>query len=150
MPNWCENTLEIVAQDKEGVQKIKELKEKAINPKDKNDCDDVFQMKRFVPRPKEAEEKWYSWNCDNWGTKWDVCEQFIEDYDLDSDEYGRIVYSFLTAWSPPEPFVEKLAKIYPELNFFLRYEEPGIGYSGILRMSNGKIRTQKTIEWYDG
>jgi hypothetical protein len=147
MPNWCENSLEIVALDKKGVHKIRELKEKAANPEDPHD--DVFQMKRFVPRPKDAEEIWYAWNCANWGTKWDVCEQFIEDYDIDSEEYGRVVFSFLTAWSPPEIFVEKLAKMYPELNFFLRYEEPGMGYSGILRMSNGEIKTQKTIEWYD-
>ncbi len=146
MPNWCENSLEITADDKKAVQKLKKLKKKAVNKQDK--YEDVFSMRRFVPAPRDIGDNWYRWNCDNWGTKWDVNEPFIEEEWFD-DKYGGLKYGFFTAWSPPEEFVEKLGKLYPELNFFLRYEEPGVGYSGILRIIKGEIRTQKVIEWYD-
>lgn len=48
---------------------------------------------------------WYDWCCNNWGTKWNAYELEIIDDDT---------IMFQTAWSSPEPVIEKLAEMYPD------------------------------------
>jgi len=87
MPNWCQNVATIVHEDKEKIDAI----ENELN-KEKDDIA-LFQMLR--PRPADQEETWYAWNCDNWGTKWDIsyCDfDRIDDY--------TIKLNFDTAWGP--------------------------------------------------
>lgn len=60
----------------------------------------------------------------NWGTKWDIEAELVSD----DDEY--LEYEFNSAWSPPVPWLEKVAKDFPNLDFNLRYEEEGIGFMG--------------------
>jgi hypothetical protein len=87
MPNWCQNVATIVHEDKEKIDAI----ENELN-KEKDDVA-LFQMLR--PRPADQEENWYSWNVENWGTKWDIsyCDfDRIDDY--------TIKLNFDTAWGP--------------------------------------------------
>ena len=37
---------------------------------------------------------------------------------------------FYTAWSPPVPLCDCLARLFPEYTFALEYEEAGIGFAG--------------------
>ena len=48
---------------------------------------------------------WYDWCCSNWGTKWNACE---------SSRNGTTI-CFRTAWSWPEPIMQKLAELCGEL-----------------------------------
>ncbi|MCL4273164.1 MAG: hypothetical protein KJZ77_04775 [Anaerolineales bacterium] len=44
---------------------------------------------------------------------------------------------FDTAWSPPIPVIEKLASMFPDHAFELKYFEGGMGFSGHARWSDG-------------
>jgi hypothetical protein len=44
---------------------------------------------------------------------------------------------FDTAWSPPIPVIEKLASMFPDHTFELKYFEGGMGFSGHVRWSEG-------------
>jgi hypothetical protein len=55
---------------------------------------------------------WYVWAIRNWGTKWNA-----SDFKVITEEPGRYVCWFETAWSPPEPVYVKLAEMFPRLSF---------------------------------
>jgi hypothetical protein len=87
MPNWCQNVATIVHEDKEKID--------AIENELKKEKDDVALFQMLRPRPADQEENWYSWNVENWGTKWDIsyCDfDRIDDY--------TIKLNFDTAWGP--------------------------------------------------
>jgi hypothetical protein len=44
---------------------------------------------------------------------------------------------FDTAWSPPIPVIAKLASMFPDHTFELKYFEGGMGFSGHARWSEG-------------
>ncbi len=74
---------------------------------------------------------WYDWNCLHWGTKWNACEPNLV------RKGNRLLYCFDTAWSPPIPVVSKLASMFPELSFTLRYFEGGMGFKGTVIYKHG-------------
>ena len=78
---------------------------------------------------------WYEWAVAKWGTKWGL-------YDIEATdagfEYGRISYTFQTAWSPPIPVIEAMSKQYPSLHFALDYFEGGGGFMGSCVYENGQ------------
>lgn len=143
MPNWCTNTL-TVSGEKKALAHLLDLWE----PRN-------FQS--LVPMPKDEESQveqarggmleeidnivggdlfppWYHWRLHNWGTKWD-----IEDpYEHSEDNEEIIILEFDTAWSPPEPFVERVAKKFPLLTFDLEYYELGNGFAGQAVYSRGE------------
>jgi hypothetical protein len=142
MPNWCENTL-VVAGEKKQVQ---EFKKKAKT----KDTDLSFQQ--LIPLPKAlgntdappkkknktlikqyGADNWYDWQVNNWGTKWDV------EASLNYDDSDMLEYSFLSAWSPPIGFLERVSKLYPALSFRLKYEEGGMGFMGIAVAKEGQV-----------
>ena len=55
---------------------------------------------------------WYEWSCDNWGTKWNAYgyNQGVDYTDVDG------IYC-QTAWSAPHGAIERLAQLYPDLEF---------------------------------
>jgi hypothetical protein len=62
---------------------------------------------------------WYEWCIANWGTKWN---SYSVDFDGDS-------ISLQTAWSPPCPVIEKLAKLI-KADIRMTYLDEGFGYWG--------------------
>ena len=111
MPNWCSNNLSLSHKDPAMISRAKKAFE------------DGNFFNEFVPLPKEQEENWYDWHCENWGTKWDIAEGFIGMESAKELELG-----FDTAWSPPVAFYKKME----ELGFKVvaDYREDGIGYIG--------------------
>ena len=102
------------------------------------------EFKERVARCKKlyGAEDWYHWQCDNWGTKWDLCDVYIDDKQKDG-----ITYSFTTAWSPPEAFLKTICVNYPLLDFHLEFEEPGCAFQGELEIVAGEVTNEATWDY---
>jgi len=76
---------------------------------------------------KYGYKDWYKWNISNWGTKWDACGE-----NASIDDMGdSIEIQFDTAWAPPIQWIEKVELLFPDLEFELHYEEPGMCFKGV-------------------
>ena len=113
MPNWCQNVVYIDHDDKEKLNQIEEYLSK-------DDEDGFFNL--LVPYPGEWD---YDWSVSNWGTKWNG-----DIYDIKLNE-GELVIGFCSAWSPPTYWLQKVARIFPDLHFELTYMETGIWFAGL-------------------
>lgn len=165
MPNWVFNELTINAKNKEDIDQIENLLAKPYVTKHKshffNEKTNKVEEKIIesveessicfwnIVKPDESildeyfeiadsstvdnPNNWYNWNVKNWGTKWDACEDYCN---RNSD--NLLSYSFNTAWSPPIPFVESLAKQFPHLEILLSYEEE-TGWGGRMEFNNGQL-----------
>lgn len=115
MPNWCSNTLNVsCAPGNAGTHEL----EKFVEHARQGDCE--FSLNVLYPCPEPARE-------DNWGTKCDVKSR-CEEIELDQ---GYVNYLFLSAWSPPLAWLEKVSADYPLLHFELHYHEPSMRISGV-------------------
>jgi hypothetical protein len=56
---------------------------------------------------------------------------------------------FDTAWCPPLPVIEKLASMFSDHEFELKYYEGGIGFCGHVRWAGG-LKTLHEMDDYDG
>ena len=82
-------------------------------------------------REKYGHRSWYGWAIEKWGTKWNASEALWA---------GDNTLSFQTAWNCPKPIFDKLAEIFPDVVFTVRYADEDIGYNcGILEYSNGEL-----------
>ena len=63
---------------------------------------------------------WYDWHCNNWGTKWNSCDE-----ELESESDTELIYRFNTAWSQPDAIIIALSKKYPAVTIKLQstYED---------------------------
>ena len=74
-------------------------------------------------------DNWYDWRNNNWGTKWDInTEVHVDDL---YDEGCTLI--FQTAWSPPEPIIEKLQEMFPDITFYGGYIGEGWEFAGVFR-----------------
>ena len=131
MPNHCYNKISIYGDEASKI--ASELKSE----------DTVFDFSKVLPEPnyeevevkstfpKEDEKdnfrmpKWWDWRVQNWGTKWNSYDDSVEIIDDETVEY-----TFNTAWSPPEPVIEKLREQYPDVSITAFYDEPGMDIAG--------------------
>ena len=140
MPNWVKNRIEFECKDKkvleDFINSISTKGEIDFNkiipePKTKKDCNPKYILKpdaNIEPNPDKPWLNWYEWNCDNWGCKWNSCY---------AKTTGNVI-TFDTPWSPPEPIIDKLAKMCMPLgiNFeFLWAEEQLTQYGGFARLN---------------
>lgn len=112
MPNWCYNRVKIG---------FEEHNEKPLREALSEDKELFIQ---FVPRPKEYDEgeKWYWWNVENWGTKWDA-----EPRDIKWED-NSVSFTLETAWAPPISFYRALYDIGYEVEAY--YQEEGMAFIG--------------------
>ena len=75
------------------------------------------------------DDRWYHWNIQNWGTKWDGTAQQVE---IEYEDEEQLEVSFDTAWAPPEPICYRLREMFKDLNFSWFYDEPGMETAGYL------------------
>ena len=62
---------------------------------------------------------WYDWHCHYWGTKWNSCDVI----------WNNNIVKFDTAWSTPEPLLDRLADLFPDVQMSLKYADEDIGYN---------------------
>ncbi len=74
-----------------------------------------------------ADDRWYDWRVNHWGTKWDAYDVVVTDDDPESVEI-----EFNTAWSPPEPICAAIRDEYPDVSVSWFYDEPGCEIAGYL------------------
>ena len=101
MPNWCYNTIQVDGDRPE----LEKFIEKASFAGDEETSESFcLSFKKFKPYPNG---EWsHGWCAENWGTKWDACDPYLE------DGGGQdIMYSFNSAWSPPTPIVQMMIYI---------------------------------------
>jgi hypothetical protein len=79
----------------------------------------------------------YEWRCVKWGSKWADCETDVSV----SDDCVAIYFN--SAWSPPLPGMLFVSKLFPNLTFVLRYEEPSMDFWGVVGFRNGQVAISK-------
>lgn len=85
--------------------------------------------KYLANREKYGFPTWYEWSVAHWGTKWDLCDDTDAEF-TDRDTAASLRYAFDTAWSPPLPWLTKVAADWPSLRFSLEWVEPGVDCAG--------------------
>ena len=146
MPNWVFNELEVRGDNLQDFYNT-------------HIVDGEFDFSTIIPIPLSDDEYhgtevrtlnngeqyrtggvWYEWNTDNWGTKWNARETWSDDL----VENGFI--SFQTAWSPPMPVMDALAKLWPEFEFDYKFVEEQ-GWGGTREYSDGRELITKSTDW---
>ena len=148
MPNWCSNEVSIIAENEEGTEELKQFIKDCFTEEEEGDEKPLLDFEKVIPYPDSAppkypqainiEEqmkhpfsKWYNdfgydWCIENWGTKWNACEQVNV---LGEDE---INLDFQTAWSPPQGIYKKIQTRLPNCSISWFYREDGMQLSGWL------------------
>jgi hypothetical protein len=117
VPNWCSNRAVITGPS----PVIDEIKQKLAQ-------DDPELLAWMVPQPHfEGDQDWYMWNVNNWGTKWDISDVYIDN----AAEPDSVEFSFSTAWAPPVEAFATWAMEDGRVQFDLEYWEPGCGFVGV-------------------
>lgn len=163
MPNWCENTL-TVRGEKDEVQKFVDLVKSTANETNKNKpcifealipMPDELRGTQSPPRDEEfanmmtikyGSADWYDWAVNNWGTKWGCVRLDIPDIEKGLDGQYFVDFTYETAWAPGDDQLEPMFVIWDKLDFFLSYEEPGMGFKGYLAVFKGETVGKNCIE----
>ena len=82
-----------------------------------------------VQRQIYAQNNWYDWSVQHWGTKWDACESNIQDN----------LVAFETAWSCPVPVLKKLGEKVGGLLVFFADEDIGSNCGAFFVKKDGSI-----------
>jgi hypothetical protein len=131
MPNWCNNILKV-----EGESKWLDTFLSDCFSKDEYGRV-FFDFEKIIPLGEPG--KFYEDTCRiQWGTKWNSIDCDIK------IEKSAVTVWFETAWTPPEPVIKALSKKYPSLSLRLEYNEPGVGFRGLLECHQGKVTLDHT------
>jgi hypothetical protein len=149
MPNWCHNRVSFYSDNVDEISAIAKIFESdevfntilpspdwKTTPNDKGELPILREMKS--PKTGEVfhrtydfpdgtnDDRWYSWNNNNWGTKWELGE-----VDCEHDE-ETLECEFQTAWSPPEGIYQALRDQFPDVSISWFWDEPGMQQAGYL------------------
>ena len=151
MPNWCANSLKLIAKNSESEAKLSELVRELARAHAADENPQIFNMIKPIPQPlqivagwsgnkdeqarREAAEEmnvriygyrnWYDFCVAEWGTKWEPTLDSGVPFDLD----GHIVTVwFDTAWAPPIGIYQALELMGFEVE--ATYIEQGVGFVG--------------------
>jgi len=139
MPNWCDNQVTITGPNSviDKIEKIvKEEKDgngllNFMKPMPK-ELDGTTSPSSSAKKPQpmiEGFDNWYDWRCENWGTKWEVCEFYGVDRQGDTISFG-----FSSAWAPPIPayqtFLMNMSEQKQDVSLKAYYYEGGCDFMG--------------------
>ncbi len=133
MPNWCACSLSI-----KGTEDDLKLFYDTLNTPNKEGLVVLFSFHQNVPRPSNT--NWYTWNIENWGTKWDATNVSVA-----SETPTKFLVQFDTAWSPPLSWLKTVSKKYPTMKFKLAYCESGMEFYGVVTRHDiyGEVHTSE-------
>jgi hypothetical protein len=109
-------------------------------------------MTTLVPEDEEFEEIKASGNfllspyVEYYGCKWDIQ---LTECDMAEFEPTAVSFSVVTAWSPPEPFCQRLSKMYG-VDVTIQFSEPGNNFAGEGSYSNGEENESVTYSYREG
>ena len=146
MPNWCDNQLSIT-----GPNSVIDKIEKIVKDDDSHEKNGLLNF--LHPMPKELEgttspsssadkpqpmidgfDCWYDWRCENWSTKWEVCEFYGVDRQYHSEQNegeSTISFGFSSAWAPPINAYEKFLENNSDCFIRAYYYEGGCDFMGL-------------------
>jgi len=149
MPNWCHNRVSFYSDNEAQLKEVYDIFDNdepfnAIVPSPdwKNTPNDKGELpvKREMKNPDGKivcttydfpdgtnDDRWYSWNVHNWGTKWEIDKGSCDHFDGCSFEC-----EFETAWSPAEGIFYALREKFPDVDCTWFYDEPGMMVAGYL------------------
>lgn len=169
MPNWCANSLKLVATTAESEKKLAEIVSELERAKCAGESAEIFKLIKPIPEalmitsgwlgkdtPEQAAleieqaanlkkygyKDWYSFCTGEWGTKWDMNNQ-IEDEPY-TIEGNAVTMVFDTAWAPPMQIYYALE----DMGFVVEatYVEQGMGYIGFY--TNGVDTCEEMKQFY--
>ena len=168
MPNWCANSLKLIATTPDSEKKLAEIVQELARAKTAGESAGIFNLIKPVPEAllitagsfgdtveqaalKKAEQEnlktygykhWYDYCIAEWGTKWDMNNQYEDEpYTI---EGNRVTMVFDTAWSPPMEIYYALEEMGFEVE--ATYVEQGVGYIGYY--SNGEDHCEEMNQFY--
>jgi hypothetical protein len=169
MPNWCANSLKLIATTADSEKKLTEIVCELERAKCAGESAEIFKLIKPIPEalmitsgwlgkdtPEQAAleieqaanlkkygyKDWYSFCIGEWGTKWDAnTSNEDEPYTLE----GHVVTIFFdTAWAPPMQIYYALE----DMGFKVEatYVEQGMGYIGYY--ADGVDTCEKMEQFY--
>jgi len=143
MPNWCDNQITITGPNSviDKIEKIVDEKQETegllqfmfpMPAELKNTTADGSDNKEMIK--KYGYSDWYGWACDNWGTKWEVCEFYGVDRQYlteTSEGESTISFAFSSAWSPPTGAYDNFLSQNSDCSLRATYYEGGCDFMGI-------------------
>ena len=167
MPNWCANSLKLVATTPDSEKKLTEIVQELARAKTAGESAGIFNLIKPVPQAllitagylgdtveqaalveKEKEnlktygyKNWYDFCIGEWGTKWDAKTEYDEPYTM---EGNQVTIYFDTAWSPPMEIYYALEEMGFEVE--ATYVEQGVGYIGYY--ANGEDHCEEMNQFY--
>ena len=169
MPNWCANSLKLVATNAQSEKKLAEIVQELARAKTAGESAEIFKLIKPIPEalmitsgwlgkdtPEQAAleieqaanlkkygyKDWYSFCIGEWGTKWDMNNRYEDEpYTI---EGNRVTMVFDTAWSPPMEIYYALEEMGFEVE--ATYVEQGVGYIGYY--SNGEDHCEEMNQFY--
>jgi hypothetical protein len=169
MPNWCANSLKLVAKTADSEKKLAEIVKELARAHEAGESAEIFNLIKPIPEalmitsgwlgkdtPEQAAleiaqnenlkkygyKDWYSFCTGEWGTKWDAK---TSDEDVPFIIEGKQVTIFFdTAWAPPMQIYYALEEMGFELE--ATYVEQGMGYIGFY--TDGVDTCEKMTQFY--
>jgi Ferredoxin-like domain in Api92-like protein len=132
MPNWCGNTLVLRHEDPAMIKRAENAFAEGRFCEEFAPCPQELKDTQSPNRNGSADQliekygyaDWYSFNVNEWGTKWD----FGHPEGINDVQENEIVLYFDSAWAPPVALMAKLEEMGFEVD--LMYYEPGMAFCG--------------------
>lgn len=135
MPNWCNCSLYISGPR----DKIGQIVRAATGKQNDTAVDRPLGMLEFmVPVTANNREVTAEDQSQAWGTKWDVTDAELLEYDELGDGKASALLVFDTAWSPPIECFETWFGENKDCDCVLDYLEPGIEFVGRFTPDSGE------------
>ena len=149
MPNWCYNRVSVYSENTKDMDELFDIfnNENPFNAlipspvwsetpnedgelpvlEEHKDADGkvLFTTHKF-PKSGKTDDRWYDWQIQNWGTKWEPTDLSVEQCD------EELEITFNTAWSPPEDICRAIRNKYPDVTVSWFFDEPGMEVAGYL------------------
>jgi len=129
MANWVYNRLTVTGPPSDVHAFVERMSSSAP---DAGDDPGVLDFEQLVPMPADLRDnnemdptdphgfpRWRTWCVAHWGTKWNAWYASIAGRADD----GEVMYSFQTAWTPPDRWLAEACPRFPALDFRHEYVE---------------------------